>query len=225
MILPAAGEIHLWYIALDAGAWDGLSEDERARAARFVTEDLCARWCRSRCGLRRLLGRYLGAPAASLGFVYEDGKPALAGASPGRPALHFNLSHSGDLALVAVTVGAAVGVDAERVDRIDDADALAAQVMTAEELDVHARLPTAERAAWFFDIWTRKEALAKAIGIGLGLPFNAIDAGSGQAHALVPWADTDWDVRPLAPAGGYAGAVALAGRIAAVRMMGAVGSG
>jgi 4'-phosphopantetheinyl transferase len=205
---------------LDAGSREGLSQDERDRATRLVTETLRNRWSRSRGALRRILGLYLRAAPSELRFAADagGGKPSLAGAHAAS-ALRFNLSHAGALALCAVAVGAEVGVDMERTDRFDDADSLAVQVMTPRERDAYARMSAPDQAAMFFRVWTMKEALAKAIGIGLGLPFDQIDLVDARAGATIPWAGTEWHLRPLALEPGFAGAVALGAPITALRLM------
>ena len=219
--LPGRGGIDLWEIATDQDrddipSDDLLSEGERQRAARFATATLRRRWSSARSGLRRVLSAYAGVAPRELAFVAAtDGKLGLAaGCGPAR--LRFNLSHSDGLALCAVTVGAEIGVDVEHMRALDERDALAAEIMTAAELELFARAASAERSQLFFRSWTMKEALSKAIGVGLGLPFNRIEVGFGD-EATIACADRIWHLRALACPTGFAGAVALETKIVALR--------
>ncbi|HEY2158143.1 MAG TPA: hypothetical protein VGH33_21115, partial [Isosphaeraceae bacterium] len=130
------GEVHVWRVALDraddmlARLGSTLSDDERARGERFRSERDRARFLVSRAALRAILSRYAGRPAAALAFLAgPHGKPSLAGAG----AIEFNLSHSGDLALVAVAAGVRVGVDVEQLREMDDRDAIVRRFFSARE--------------------------------------------------------------------------------------------
>src|SRR4051812_17773983 len=119
---PAAvGELHVWRAELAQNPSlltrleRTLSEDERERAARFHFRRDAERFVVARGVLRDILGRYLCERPERLRFVYNEfGKPSLAGEHAGGPH-RFNLSHSRDLALYAVTLGREVGVDLEFV--------------------------------------------------------------------------------------------------------------
>ncbi|WP_428378007.1 4'-phosphopantetheinyl transferase family protein [Lichenicoccus sp.] len=167
-----------------------LSEDERARAERRVTPLLRNRALAARGGLRQALGRHLGVPAAGLRFTSGPfGKPLLAGAGA---ALHFNLSHSGGLALLGVSEQGRIGVDVEQAAALPSE--LLATLAPAEAALI-AATAAADQAAAFFDCWTRKEAFVKATGLGLSLPFDSFDVVSqpGFVQLLAPAPDA---VRP-----------------------------
>jgi 4'-phosphopantetheinyl transferase len=101
--------VDIWQWRLDHGAIELLSADERARAGQFMFDRDRRRYIAARARLRIILARYVGQAPAALQFHYgPHGKPALDGIS-------FNLSHSADLALLAVSRGTVVGVDIERV--------------------------------------------------------------------------------------------------------------
>jgi 4'-phosphopantetheinyl transferase len=164
-----------------------LSADERERAARLADR---ARWVVARAALRTVLARELRAPPETLRFALgAHGKPELPGAE-----LRFNLSHSGDRALIAVA-GAEVGVDVERTARRSRA---VERTLTAGE---RAALTGPDRHVELLRIWCRKEALAKALGGGLGWAPEDFDTTRPDGHVL---ADLD-------PGEGYVGAVAVAG--------------
>jgi 4'-phosphopantetheinyl transferase len=164
-----------------------LSEDERERAARLADRE---RWVVARAALRTVLARELAIAPAELRFALgPHGKPELPGA-----ALRFNLSHSGDRAVIAVA-GVEVGVDVERTARRSRA---VERTLTEGE---RAALTGPDRHVELLRIWCRKEALAKALGGGLGWAPETFDTTRPDGHVL---ADLD-------PGDGYVGAVAVAG--------------
>jgi 4'-phosphopantetheinyl transferase len=165
-----------------------LDAGERERAQRLADRQ---RWIVARAALRIVLAGELGVAPAEVAFALgEHGKPELPGS-----ALRFNLSHSGDRALIALASGVEVGVDVERTARRSRA--------------VERSLTTGERAAMrgpdrhveLLQIWCRKEALAKAMGGGLGWAPEDFDTSRPEGHVI-----EDLDVGE-----GYVGAVAVAG--------------
>jgi 4'-phosphopantetheinyl transferase len=139
-----------------------LSEAERARARAFADDRLRGRYVCGRGQLRVVLGRLLGLPAAEVPLTRaDDGKPRLAHPSP----LRFNLSHCGDVALLALATAAEIGVDLERP--CDPERELLADALTAGERDYVLSLAAPLRASAFARLWVRKEALLKAAGCGL----------------------------------------------------------
>jgi len=191
----AAGEVHVWRAKLDGPrpGLEGLPEPERERAVAFLRDDAAGRWVASRWALRQVLSRYLKEPAATIALeLGENGKPQLGDRASG---LHFNLSHSGDLALVAVARGREVGVDVEEVESDRDLLAIAERALTPEAVaEIRAAAP-ADQPLAFYRAWTRHEARLKCLGVGLG------GADSGAPVALVD----------LEAAQGYAAAVAVSG--------------
>jgi 4'-phosphopantetheinyl transferase len=204
------GAVHVWRADLAAGGeghLDGLANtEERARAARLLSAESGRLWLRSRAVLRALLARYLGGDPRELRFASgAHGKPALArppsssrGHAPGDEDLFFNLSHSGTVALYAVSAGCEVGVDVER-ERERDAvveQRLAARLLGEERARAHAELAPEVRRRELLGAWTRYEAELKCrgTGIGEGLPHGAaaqpacwvaaLDLGPGFAAAV-----------------------------------------
>lgn len=150
---------------------DCLSPEERAHCASLRQAADRRRHAATRTALRGLLGQQLQCPPVSLRFVAgPHGKPRLD--LPGAPA--FNVSHAGDHGWLAVGTAAgtneAVGVDIERIDPTLQADllhAMAAHSLTPRErVWLEARPPTSVQEA-FFGLWTAKEALLKALGVGI----------------------------------------------------------
>jgi 4'-phosphopantetheinyl transferase len=193
---PPGAVAHLWRVPLDAlgPRPPGLSIAERERASRLLRRDAAERWAASRWALRRVLGRYAGVPAAAIALeLGENGKPRLADPAHG---LEFNLSHSGGLALIAVSQRP-VGVDVERIEPSRDLLGLAERALDPAALGrVRGADPT-RRAAVFFTEWVRHEARLKCLGTGLS------ENGGASTDPVA--------VRTLEVDDGYAAAVALAG--------------
>ncbi len=185
-----AAELHVWSTALhgERDAAPELSTDERERAARIRSDRNRGRWVAARRALRLVLGRYLeldpGQIALQLG---EHGKPAL-DASP--PSLRFSISHSGELALIALALDREVGVDVEEIDRRRKVTELARVGLEPEAAAAVRAAPAARQADVFYAAWVRHEAVVKCLGVGLGaaLPptpvaVSGIEVQSGYAAA------------------------------------------
>jgi 4'-phosphopantetheinyl transferase len=175
-------EFHVWLARLDSPGWPaagGLPAGERERAARLARPHGRRRWVAARWALRGVLARYLGREPGTIELRFgERGKPMLADTSS---PLRFNLSHSGELALVAVSRDREVGVDVQRIG---------------------------SRPADFYVEWTRREAVAKCHGVGLWAPppdapvaVRPLDVGPGFAAAS----------EAIETEARYAAAVAVAG--------------
>jgi 4'-phosphopantetheinyl transferase len=216
-------EVHVWQTTLQmpssgiAQLRQILSPDERARADRFHFEMDRRRGVIGRGYLRLLLGRILDVPANELQFKYDEfGKPSL---MPGqRLPLQFNVSHSGDLILIAITMDRAVGVDVERIRTDLDPNGIAEQFFSTEERRVLALLVGADRYKAFFACWTRKEAYLKATGVGLSLPLDQFDVSflpDQEPRVLATRPDPaearKWKLRAINPSDDYAAALAVAG--------------
>jgi 4'-phosphopantetheinyl transferase len=147
------------------------------------------RWVAARWALRGVLGRYLEREPAEIELrVGEGGKPALA--APGA-SLRFNLSRSGNIALVAVAQGLEVGVDVERIEPRRNLLALARRALAPAEAARIEATPPESRLAAFHAAWTQREAIAKCLGTGLGAPLpdtavavSDLDVGPRFAAAI-----------------------------------------
>jgi 4'-phosphopantetheinyl transferase len=137
-----------------------LSQDEIARAERLKSEELKKRFIAARGFLRKILSSYTGQDPKDIMFRYnEDGKPELI-----NNQIQFNLSHSKDIALYAVALERAVGIDIETIDPHADHMRLAKEYFSEQEFRDIAALPPDQQKKAFYRAWTRKEALAKAKG-------------------------------------------------------------
>lgn len=194
---PADGELHVWRADLDAAGWprpEGLPAAERERAAQMRRPGAAARWVAARWALRGVLARYLEEEPSEIELALDpDGKPRL---EEGADRLRFNLSHSGAIALVAVSAAHPVGVDVEAVQPDRDPIGLAERALgPADVAAVRAASPV-DRALVFHRLWVRHEARLKCLGVGI---FRDAPPRDGTV------AVRDLDVAP-----GYAAAVAVA---------------
>ena len=209
-LMPLAGapirasrlHVDVWQVrlALERSEADAalrtLNASERAHA--LLLRSSADQWVAGRAALRGVLGRYLCVEPTDVEMVNgADGKPRLE--CPDRLDLRFNLSHSGDVALIAVRLGFDVGVDIEMVREGVDGSAIAHALFSADERSEMTALAMGmdEREA-FFRSWVRHEALAKATGWGIASPVGGSVLGR-------------YAVRDLDGIGGYAAAIASVG--------------
>jgi 4'-phosphopantetheinyl transferase len=173
-----ARRIDLWHIFTDEAAApareacrDLLSAEEARRAERYTHPEARRQFVLGRALLRTALARYTGDDPKSLEFDYNPrGKPSLR--SPPDMPLEFSLSHTRGLAVCAVALGHAVGVDAESRQRHRTLSPLelARRYFAPAETAALAGLPAEAQFAAFLDFWTLKEAFVKARGTGLAVP-------------------------------------------------------
>jgi len=179
-----------------------LSEEERARAAKFHFEGDRKNFVARRSLLRAILGHYLKVEPSQIALTREErGKPRLAGPD-GAARLQFNFSHSRNLALCAVGRSAPVGVDVEQLRPMPEMAEIGATFCSAQEKAVLDAAPPEKKLEVFFNLWTRKEAYLKATGEGIAGNLAQLDCSE---------APPGWALYSLSPAPGFAGALALAG--------------
>lgn len=175
-----------------------LTADEIARANGYGRPDLRTRFVARRGMLRTLLGNQLGEPPSHL--VFENGmhgKPRLVGHN-----IEFSISSSGDEALVAISNKRPIGVDIEHIGPCFDYRALLSEHFTESEA------PLIRDATAFFKAWTRKEACAKAIGLGLSIPLASYEVADSPVILSDGRSATLLD---LIPPPGFAVALAVIG--------------
>jgi 4'-phosphopantetheinyl transferase len=220
-----ANEAHVWAVPLNDGDRANLdfasilTKKEQTRADEFRIERPRRQFVTTRAALRILLGSYLGQRPQEIAFASEGlGKPRLA-SQHASTDLRFNVSHSGDLGLVALTLGRDVGIDVEQRRAITHVEQIARRFFHPSEVDaVMAAQPNARNDV-FLRCWTAKEAVLKAYGTGI--------AGSLDAFRVPPddsfegWVDLSampnltkdslcW-LRRLLPGNGFVAAVAFVG--------------
>jgi len=194
------GEVHVWRAQLSESRPEDLghllSPAESIRAERFHFERDRDRFVCGRGLLRTILGRYLATDPRELRFVEgPHGKPEL---SSSASSLRFNLSHSDDLMLLAVTHVRAVGIDLEMIRENVPVETLADYYFEPADAWHLRLLPPPQRVWEFYELWTRTEAQLKADGAGI-------------AHGLKVLEPDRWSLLKLQPAEGYAAALAVEG--------------
>jgi 4'-phosphopantetheinyl transferase len=213
-------EVELWAIELEVSdamlerIVEDLSPDEQARARQFVFQRDRRRFQVARSFLRRLLSAYSDVPINQLHLNYGPrGKPGVDLNGP--KMLQFNVAHSGEMAVLAITSGMQVGVDLEEVRPIADALEIARSTFSRKEFEALERMPDNERHNGFLRCWTRKEAYVKALGEGLHLALDSFDvsvAPESDADIALERSDGHWSLHHFEPSSGYIGALAIGGR-------------
>ena len=224
-----ADAVHVWCLPLELSPAQiedfatALSDDEHRRAARFRFEKHSRRFIACRGQVRRILAGYLNDRPERLRFRYgAKGKPALE--PPWRDsAIEFNISNSHEVALCAVALERELGVDVEYVHRPRDFDGLAARFFAGREVARLRSLPDERRVEAFFNCWTRKEAVLKALGTGLTFPLDRVvvtlapdEPARVEAFDEDAVAGGNWWLDTFQPASGYVGALAAHGKPLAV---------
>ena len=186
----------------------GASELQRASAFRHSLER--NRFIARRHLLRSIIGCYLNVDATAVEFNNTArGKPTLGGdfADAG---LHFNVAHSDGLAVVAISNVGAIGVDVEKIRRFDEIEQLVESCFSHRERTAFGLVPPNEKSAAFFRLWTRKEALLKANGDGIGrsldieVPFDSHEAAERDDRPKLRCHRGTWYFYDLSPAPGFA---------------------
>lgn len=218
-----ATEVHVWCIELDLPEGEVrrlarmLSPAEQLRANRFYFEHDRRRFIASHGLLRVILASYLDLQPAQLEFSFGvRGKPALTNTFAGR-RLCFNMSHSNAAAICAISCNRAVGVDLEHLRLLPDMVQLAQRFFSPREYERMQSFDPALQAAFFFQLWTCKEAYLKATGEGLaGLEQVEIEL-SYRDHFMpvglhAGYRDVQrWSLRSLSPPSGHTAALAVEG--------------
>jgi 4'-phosphopantetheinyl transferase len=162
-----------------------LSADELARAERFRFEVHRRRFMHCRLLLRQGLAEFLDVDPAAIAFRYGTyGKPEVDG-------LHFNVSHSDHLAVIAISRQHPIGIDVEHLDDTKDVLALARTAFSPVECQALHALPPHDRIASFYCTWSRKEAYLKLLGTGFSLASDSFTVSSLTDCVL-----EDLDVHP-----------------------------
>ncbi|WP_233836270.1 4'-phosphopantetheinyl transferase family protein [Paraburkholderia sp. ZP32-5] len=188
-------------MSLEHPAFAVLSDDERAKAARFLRHEDALRHAGTRVVLRYLLAERTGVKPDALHFEPDAaGRPRIVSLrnplsnTPGAPdvCLDFNVSHSGRHALIAIAARGRVGVDIEAARNGIDWQRLTPTVFAPRDNAYVSALPVSLRADAFYAVWTAKEALLKALGVGIGdgmTWFSVLGDGDGQHEPSVALSD------------------------------------
>lgn len=195
-------DIHVWSTNLNISTEQEqaklnlLSSDEIARANRFHVPIHRKRFIAARATLRELICLYLKLPAQAITFKYTSyGKPYLPDAF-NFIQLQFNLAHSHDIAIYAFTLKHAIGIDIEKI-QAQYTPAIAKRYFTAKENADLADLPLVKRANGFYNIWSRKEAIIKAIGKGLSIPLCRFSVSLDRTSEAIELEHKTWQLIEL----------------------------
>jgi 4'-phosphopantetheinyl transferase len=222
---PGVGEVQVWYRGVreedEVATLLVLDEAERDRAERYRLARDRVRFAAHHAFVRRVLARYLGSEPDVVPIrIGVRGKPEL----PTDDGIAFNSSRSAGWSIVALARDP-IGVDVEAIRPIDDSDALADDHFTVAERRLFHGVPETSRDRAFLELWTRKEAVVKAFGVGLSVSLKTFDvAGEADAHdgpSVGRYGADGFVVQQLdAPEGWVAAvAVAVSGVQLAVRYM------
>ena len=213
--------VDVWLVKSSAGVrradLDLLSNAEQRRVARFHRTQDAALFTTARAALRRRLGAVIGVPPREVRLLDPPGaKPHLEGQ---QGTLSFSVSHSVDRALIALCDGGRVGVDLERVEPVPSA--LLETALTEAERQWIAGLPEAVRHRAFYQFWTRKEALLKAVGTGLATDMKEVRLSATDPPRLLDWPHgpaCDWQLRNLFVGADWEAVAVVEAQERAVRM-------
>lgn len=175
-----AKEIHLWFVHAENIAddelfseyWTLLSQEERKKFRSFYFEKQRRQFLITRALTRHVLSMYTNNsdPSAIEFETNKYGKPVLV--SPIKNKLYFNLSHSENLAVLAISAYPEIGVDVEWVHHRGEMIEIAEQFFSPIEYDNMCMLAPSQQRKRFFNLWTLKEAYIKACGLGLSMPLD-----------------------------------------------------
>jgi 4'-phosphopantetheinyl transferase len=215
------GDLHIWRISLNrvTGAnqhlWSLLSDVEQQRAQRFVRPRDQEKFVQVRGILRLLLGQYLGIVGSALVFDYgEYGKPQLTDScNPLR--VQFNVSHSYKLAVIAVSLEIAIGIDVEHINHQVHYQNISQRFFTDEEHQILLQQPPSQQRQAFFQLWTCKEACVKVVGSSIAHVLDRVVVAKIIEQPLIRVTMMDQEGKPhplsvqtLNLGEGYQGAVA-----------------
>ncbi len=209
-----ANELHVWAIPLhgDPERWGAhLSKAERQRLERFHFADHRRRYQIGHGALRMILAGYLQMEPGAIEFTQGPrGKPYVVG----KP-LFFNLSHSGKLAVIGLSV-VELGLDIEKVRHLESLTEIARKHFSPSEFEALSALDGDARELAFYRCWTRKEAYIKAVGEGLTMPLDTFDVSLCEEPRFLECRDgrgsaADWALLDVSPGPDFVGAAALRG--------------
>ncbi len=193
--------IDLWQFSLEHElnvTYQLLNAEEKARGERFYFSRHRRRFRTARAVLRITLARYLNIAPERLEFTYNShGKPEVVNSQK----LQFNLSHTGDLALLAIGKGYPMGVDIEHYSA-RPYEGIAKTLFSDQEFEEFKKVPAALKPAVFFHVWSQKEAFIKACGLGLSYPtkeFTVPTTIPTKQLIYDPLHKTTWQLRSFMP--------------------------
>lgn len=217
---PAELDVWLLELALGRGGLKALLpwlfEQEQARCLRYRRGEDRMRYAATRAVLRHMLAHRLDCPLQDIALVFNAfGKPGLAPHLLERQGLHFNVSHAGKYAVIALSSLGSVGVDIEAITSVDQIWPLETELTDVEQRYCRE----GEGAEAFFRIWCGKEAVLKGLGVGISQHLSSVsvvpDTEHGYSVAL-PMGNPPVQAWQLQAPAGFAAALAVLEPVAAV---------
>lgn len=224
----AVEEAHIWIVNLKDNAkfHDALiqllSNDECERAMRLIMPLHGQRFVIARACLRLLLANYLNVLPQHLTFTYNNfGKPSLVKRSEFLD-IHFNLSHSDEIMVVGFTLNRLIGVDVEKIRLGFNVEQIAKRYFSSNEYQDFINSDIGQQLAVFFEIWSRKEAVAKALGFGLSMNVTEFSVSQElrqfiniviERHQI----NSQWYIESFTPNADYVAAVAVEGQVSTTK--------
>lgn len=210
------GSLSIWELDLDLESdlavreLQTLSSEERERASRYRFDADRRVYLKTRYMLRELLGSTLACLPQAIEFSYSAyGRPMLAGVS--NAELDFNVSHSGERALIAISERGAVGIDIERIGADKGILDLCQNFFHPEETQRVLSEHADGRLSRFYEIWTLKEAVIKLLGTGLSQPLTEFCVPHKASCPTMTLGEKQFSAWPLQVGDGYAAAFASEG--------------
>jgi 4'-phosphopantetheinyl transferase len=225
--VAGSNEVHVWEFRSDVPDYHTaevgglLALEEKERAARFHFQRDAQRFCVTHARMRSILGAYLQSDPRELTFASSPhGKPSIPDIAPD---IRFNLSHSGDHAILGVAVAREIGVDVEKTRENVECEQLAERFFSVNEREFMRGLAAEQKLPAFFRLWTCKEAFLKAHGSGLSRTLSSFDVrlGNSPGELLKIRGDASeenrWSLVELESSAGYAAAAVVEGELQAIR--------
>ncbi|MDJ0598035.1 MAG: 4'-phosphopantetheinyl transferase superfamily protein [Crocosphaera sp.] len=211
-------EVHIWKTNLERSSIDIkngfeiLNEDEKNKAQNFRFEKHQKRFTIARSSLRHILSFYLSIPPQKIEFNYNAyGKPYLL-EKINKIHLQFNVSHSENIAIYAITCYHSIGVDVEYIRPMSEADSLAKRFFCQKEFEQISKLSSEEKNGEFFKFWTAKEAYLKAIGKGLTGGLETVEISTDEPIRFINLPESNninYHLFYLTPHDNYLAAIAV----------------
>ncbi|HEY3341777.1 MAG TPA: 4'-phosphopantetheinyl transferase superfamily protein [Anaerolineae bacterium] len=217
-----AGYVHIWRFSLSQPEpvyqtmCESLTLDERERADRYRFDDGRRRFVLGRGIFKSILATYLGVKPLEIRFQYgPQGKPLL-GKEYAGASLHFNLSHTRDLAVCAFNRLSEIGIDVEHIHPLGEIERVAGRIFSKDDYTLWHSLPEALQLAAFYRSWTLKEAIIKALGYGLSQSMSELSVSPAPDDPAVlvhlngdREQARDWTIHSFVPETGTIAAFAL----------------
>ena len=178
------GQIHIWKACLNLPEnlvfflKDFLSDEERRKADRFRFLHHQKQYIVFHGTFRKLLGGYLGVKEKDMVFESRPhGKPRIQKIFNPED-IRFSMSRSSEIGVYAFTLKNEVGVDIEKMRPLPEIDSIVNEYFSDNEKHIYKEVKEKQKEEWFYTVWTRKEALIKAIGLGLYFPLKDADVSN-----------------------------------------------